>query len=33
VLEIALPSGTRVVVREGASAGLITQVLTALHAC
>lgn len=33
VLEIALPSGARVVVREGATAGLITHVLTALHAC
>jgi hypothetical protein len=33
MLEIALPSGTRVVIREGASAVLITEVLTALHAC
>jgi hypothetical protein len=33
VLEIALPSGTRVVVRDGATAALITEVLTALHAC
>ena len=33
VLEIALPSGARVVVHQGASAGLITQVLTALRAC
>ena len=33
VLEIALPSGVRVIVREGATAELVTHVLTALIAC
>ena len=33
VLEIALPSGVRVVVREGATAELVTHVLMALTAC
>jgi hypothetical protein len=33
VVEIALPNGTRVLVREGAPAALITHVLTALTAC